>query len=75
MLEKVFFMCEGRIHHHRTSRPKCKYATTFVEKFGALQRVLKELGNPFQEETADLLVLDTKTIADPTLAGLVGTVE
>jgi len=39
----------------------------------ALQRVLEELGNPFQEETADLLVLDTKTIADLTLAGLVGT--
>jgi len=44
-----------------------------MEKVGALQRVLKELGNPFQEETADLLVLDTKTIADPKLAGLVGT--
>jgi len=47
--------------------------TTFVEKVGALQRVLKELGNLFQEERADLLVLDTKTIADPTIAGLVGT--
>jgi len=44
-----------------------------VEKVGALQRVLKEIGNPFQEETADLLVVDTKTIADPTLTGLVGT--
>jgi len=47
--------------------------TTFVEKVGALQRVLKELDNLFQEERADLLVLDTKTIADPMLAGLVGT--
>jgi len=31
------------------------------------------MGNPFQDETADLLVLDTKTIADPTKVGLVGT--
>jgi len=44
-----------------------------MENFGALQRVLKELGNLFQEERADHKVLDTKTIADPMLAGLVGT--
>ena len=46
---------------------------TFLEKVRALQRVLREMGNPFQEETADLLVLDTKTIADQTLTGLVAT--
>ena len=50
-------------HHDQNASTQ----TTFVEKVGALQRVLKELGNPFQEETADLLVLDPKTIADPTL--------
>ena len=26
---------------------------------------MKEIGNPFQEETADLLTQDTKTIAAP----------
>ena len=26
---------------------------------------MKEMGNPFQEETADLLTLDTKIIATP----------
>ena len=31
------------------------------------------MGNPFQKDTADLLVLDTKTIADPALAELVAT--
>ena len=33
--------------------------------------MLKEIGNPFQEDSADLLVLDAKNIAD--LAELVGT--
>ena len=31
------------------------------------------MGNPFQEDSADLLSLDTKNIADPPLADLVGT--
>ena len=31
------------------------------------------MGNPFQEESTELLVLDTKNIADPALAELVGT--
>ena len=34
---------------------------------------MQEMGNPFQEESADLLVLDTKNIADPTLAEMVAT--
>ena len=37
------------------------------------QSVLKEMGKPFQEESDDPLVLDTKNIADPALAELVGT--
>ena len=31
------------------------------------------MGDPFQEESADLIVLDTKNIADPTLAGMIAT--
>ena len=42
-------------HHDQNASTQ----TTFVEKVGALERVLKEMGNPFQEETADLLVLET----------------
>ena len=34
---------------------------------------MQEMGNPFQEESADLMVLDTKNIADPTLAEMVAT--
>ena len=45
----------------------------FLEKVEALLTVLKEMGNPFQEDSADLLVLHTKNIADPALAELVGT--
>lgn len=39
----------------------------------SLTTVIQEIGNPFQEESADLLVLDTKNIADSTLAEMVAT--
>ena len=34
-------------------------------RVGKLYSVMKEMGYPFQEETADLLTLDTKIIAIP----------
>ena len=34
-------------------------------RVGKLYSVMKEMGHPFQEETADLLTLDTKIIAIP----------
>ena len=34
---------------------------------------LQDMGNPFQDEASDLLSLDTKNIADPSLAQLVDT--
>ena len=37
----------------------------FFEKVGKLYRVMKKMVNPFQEETADLLTLDTKIITTP----------
>ena len=48
-------------HHEQTARAQLQ----FFEKVGKLYRVMKEMGNPFQEETADLLTLDTKIIATP----------
>lgn len=45
---------------------------SFLEKVEALSTVLKEMGNPFQEESADLLSFDSKKFADPALAELVG---
>ena len=48
-------------HHEQNARAQLQ----FFEKVGKLYRVMKEMGNPFQEETADLLTLDTKIIATP----------
>ena len=58
------------IKHHEQTLSAQK---SFLEKGEALFAVLKEMGNPFQEDSADLLVLDTKNIADPAPAELVGT--
>ena len=56
-------------HHEQTKSAQ----KSFFQKAKALVTVVKEMGNPFQEDSADLLVLDTKNIADPALASLVGT--
>lgn len=56
-------------HHEQTLSAQ----RSFLEKAEALFRVFKEMGNPFQEDSADLLSLDTKNIADPPLADLAGT--
>ena len=34
----------------------------------SLTGVLREMGNPFQEESSDLLALDNKNVSDPALA-------
>ena len=38
---------------------------TFARDVHSLVAVIEELGNPFEEDSQDLLVLDTKEIADP----------
>ena len=55
-------------HHEQTLSAQ----KSFFEKVKSLSVVMQEMGNPFQEQSADLLVLDTKNIADPTLAEMVG---
>lgn len=58
------------IRHHEKIYQARKTSTDKVQKlFG----VIKDLGNPFQEESNDLLTLDTKTIAHPSAAELVAT--
>jgi len=47
------------IHHEQTIPPQ----TAFIEKIGTLTKVIHDLGNPFQEESNNLLTLDTKDIA------------
>ena len=54
-------------HHEQTARAERQ----FYEKVGRLYSVMKEMGNPFQEETADLLTLDTKIIATPDSGNMV----
>ena len=56
-------------HHEQTLRAQ----RSFLEKTDALHTMLKEMGKPFQEDSADLLVQDRKNIADPALAELTGT--
>ena len=57
-------------HHHEQSPTAQK---TFFKKVQRLTAVMEEMGNPFSEESSDLLSLDTKNIADPSAAQLVGT--
>ena len=44
---------------------------TFFNRVEKLFTVFKEISNPFEEESADLLLLDTKDIADPANSRLV----
>ena len=44
---------------------------SFAKDFKALVSVMEEIGNPFLEESIDLLVLDTKTIADVSVVAIV----
>ena len=44
-----------------------------LEKVGKLSATMKEMGNPFQKETRDLLRQDTKDIAHPAAAEMTGT--
>ena len=62
----------------KDKRPNTKHhneATTsqkaFLENVRKLCSTLAEMGNPFEEESSDLLSLDTKDIADPGKAQLV----
>ena len=45
----------------------------FFEKVEKLYTAIKEMGNPFQEETADVLTLDTQKIVNACAAGMVVT--
>ena len=56
-------------HHDQTLSAQI----AFFEKVEALRKVYQGIGNPFQEESADLLVLDTKNIADTSCAVMIGT--
>ena len=48
-------------HHEETPSVQ----NSFARDVRSLVAVIEELGNPFEEDSQDLLVLDTKEIADP----------
>lgn len=49
------------LHHDQTASVQ----KAFRKNVCSLVNVMEELGNPFEEESKDLLVLDSKEIADP----------
>ena len=56
-------------HHEESERAQ----KVFLENVEKLSQAMNDMGNPFQEESRDLLSLDSKDIADPTAAALIGT--
>ena len=48
---------------------------TFAKDVRALVRVIEEMGNPFTEDSVDLLVLYTRDVADPTIVETVRVIE
>ena len=56
-------------HHEQTPTTQ----RSFLEKVQRLTNTLEEMGNPFQEESGDLLSLDTKDIASPSNAERIAT--
>ena len=56
--------------HHELSE---SVQFNFLEKVGQLFTSFQEMGNPFQDESAHLPVLDTKDIVDPVMSKLVVT--
>lgn len=58
---------EKTSHHEQTPRAQ----RDFLGKIQKLCHAMRDLGNPFQEESQDLLTLDTKDIADPSAAKMI----
>ena len=56
-------------HHEATVGAQ----TALFENVKAMTTVLQDMGNPFQDESSGVLSLDTKNIANPSLAQLVTT--
>ena len=48
---------------------------SFHKKVKSFSDVVKEMGNPFLEESANLLVIDRKNVADPALASTICTLH
>ena len=58
-------------HHEQTK----SIQVTFAQHVKSMVEVIEEMGNPFEEESKDLLRLDTRDIIDPAVADYLGQVE
>ena len=56
-------------HHEQTAHAQ----KTFLDRVDKLFSTIKEMGNPFLEESKDLLTIDSKIVAHPTAAELIST--
>lgn len=56
-----------RRHHEQTKNRQM----AFFNHVKALSNVIEEMGNPFTDESNDLLVLDTRDLADPSVVNTV----
>ena len=63
--------CDNGRHHGHTMAVQ----VTFASEVQALVEVIEDLGNPCMEESGDLLVLDTRYIADPAVVTTVRGIE
>ncbi|CAG2249555.1 unnamed protein product [Mytilus edulis] len=60
------------VRHHEQTKSK---QTAFSNQVKALCAVFEEMGNPFQEQSTDLLILDTRDIVDPRVCETIRNVE
>lgn len=66
--------CNQTTHHqHHEQHPGVQ--TSFMKEVKSLVDVIEEMGNPFLEQSQDLLVLDTRDILDPSVGESVRNAE
>ena len=58
--------------HHEESNP---VQVSFAQDVQSLTDIIEQVGNPFTENSSDLIVLDTRDIADPAIIELVSQIE
>lgn len=58
---------ESTQHHEQTRT----FQTSFLDKVNNLYSVMTEMGNPYMDESKELVTLDTKHVAHPTAAEMV----
>ena len=58
--------------HHEESNP---VQVSFAQDVQSLTDIIEQMGNPFTENSSDLIILDTRDIADPAIIECVRQIE